>query len=1398
MRTTLKTKLLAFALALGTGVSALAQTASLLPQPFQQYLDNNGNPLSGGKVFNYIPATTTPKTTWIDAAKTTANANPVILDAAGRARVYGDGTYRQILRNSANTTIWDGVTASTSGSAAPAVTVGDGLAIGTVLPYSGLTPPANWVLAAGQSLSRVTFAALLDVLAPQFTVLCQNGITTVSGFSDTSQLGAGTPLEASCLAPGTVVATFPSSTSVTVSPAATATGTVPLRAFPYGNGDGATTFQVPDLRGRAIAGRDNMGGTPALRLTATFLSGTRVGGGLSTGAAGLGNLGGGESNSLVTANLPAYTPAGTIVSTQPAHDHTLPWTQDTSSGQTGGAKFTFIAGSTTTASATPAITSTFTGTAQGGTATGFRTVQPTLVHNYIIKVTADSLESAANWQVAQFCVPLGLGVGTGFGVACPGASGQALVSTGASSNPAFGTIGVSGGGTGATTLTAFNVLIGSGTSPVTFAAPSSSLGNCLTSLGAAANPTFTTSGAHVACGPVTYAGNMVALRSLTPATTSLVWLQSYFTIGDSGEGLFYWSPASTATDNGGTIIIPDAGGTGRWLRFLPNTAELRVKWFGAKCDGVTDDAVPLQAAITAVPTTGGTLLFPPSACLTSATLSLLARNGVTLRGVPIYPGSGSSAAIHSSVTGAGKVIDGRDSNGLHIDGLQFIPTSAGFTGRVVDCGATNYPTTISVGCKVTNSVFSLGATAAGATCIYLGEAIEATVQKNNFGGFCAPAIQGQSSLGSNTVTRIIGNQFLAHIGPAIRECGEAWVVENNAFEPENTGIASWFLNTAGRRCTAMTWANNWHGDIGVSGGTGIGIETHGLDFRANQFSADGSAGSSVGISIFANSTGINITGNKFNSWGTAITCGAGASSGNRAVPDGGPNEFTGVGILINAAVNCPTLAGHMPLSGTTSGVVTIAPQAVAGTYTLQLPTALGAAFDCLKMDATALLLAFQACGAAPTAAGSDTQVQFNTAGALAASANFTWVSPRLTLGVAGSATGQLGLTGATSGTVVITAQATAGTPTLTLPNASGTFAVSATAPVALSATTGAVSITGVAGGVLAGSGPAFTATPTLGVAGTTLGTLALAGNTSGTITIAPQATAGTYNFNLPTGAGSAGQPLLSGGGGAAAQTYGTLSVGGGGSGATSLTGLLQGNGTSAFTVVTNSSTVGQVLRVTGAAAYGWGALDLADGDAVTGLLPVANLAGHPTTTTDNAAVRFDGTAGNTQNSALLIADTTGGLSRSGGGGVPLQGTNTTDSAAAGDVGEFVSATVATGSEVALADATATTITSISLTAGEWDVSAVTYFLPGTTTNITSLQTSLSLTTNTLTQTAGQWTTESLTNGGTVLGANARHSHTMPTFRVSTSSTISMFLVARPAFTVSTLGAAAVLRGRRVR
>ncbi len=98
--------------------------------------------------------------------------------------------------------------------------------------------------------------------------------------------------------------------------------------------------------------------------------------------------------------------------------------------------------------------------------------------------------------------------------------------------------------------------------------------------------------------------------------------------------------------------------------------------------------------------------------------------------------------------------------------------------------------------------------------------------------------------------------------------------------------------------------------------------------------------------------------------------------------------------------------------------------------------------------------------------------------------------------------------------------------------------------------------------------------------------LTVDGSSSGTVSILPQAAAGTFNFNLPTSAGTAGQPLLSGGGGSNPHTYGTLGVGAGGSGNTTFTAysvLCAGTtSTGAFQNVSGLGSAGQVLTSNGA------------------------------------------------------------------------------------------------------------------------------------------------------------------------------------------------------------------------
>lgn len=83
---------------------------SLLPEAQQQFCDQNGAPLAAGLVYHYVPGTTTPANTWADPGLTVLNPNPVQLDLAGRATIWGNTQYRQIVHDAFGNQEWDLVT----------------------------------------------------------------------------------------------------------------------------------------------------------------------------------------------------------------------------------------------------------------------------------------------------------------------------------------------------------------------------------------------------------------------------------------------------------------------------------------------------------------------------------------------------------------------------------------------------------------------------------------------------------------------------------------------------------------------------------------------------------------------------------------------------------------------------------------------------------------------------------------------------------------------------------------------------------------------------------------------------------------------------------------------------------------------------------------------------------------------------------------------------------------------------------------------------------------------------------------------------------------------------------------------------------------------------------------
>jgi hypothetical protein len=159
------------------------------------------------------------------------------------------------------------------------------------------------------------------------------------------------------------------------------------------------TITLPDLRGRPIAGLDDMGNSSANRLTASYF-----------GANGtvLGNSGGSESQTLLTGNLPAYTPSGTFTGSIAALSLTVSGTASVNSSGLflqGGVSdnFSSIAGSgqfdnlsKQTVASTGTITGTATGnytpagiismSAQGGTSIAFAIVPPMMVMTIYVKL----------------------------------------------------------------------------------------------------------------------------------------------------------------------------------------------------------------------------------------------------------------------------------------------------------------------------------------------------------------------------------------------------------------------------------------------------------------------------------------------------------------------------------------------------------------------------------------------------------------------------------------------------------------------------------------------------------------------------------------------------------------------------------------------------------------------------------------------------------------------------------------------------------------------------------------------------------------------------------------------------------------------------------------------------
>jgi hypothetical protein len=136
--------------------------------------------------------------------------------------------------------------------------VASGVPVGAIIDWPVDVVPAFWARADGAAFSRATYSDLHDALAPELNVAITSGSAVVTGLGSAQGFKAGMPIEGAEIPAGATIQSIDGASQITLSANATANGTK-CRVYRYGNGDGSTTFNLPNAAGRVARSWDPSG-----------------------------------------------------------------------------------------------------------------------------------------------------------------------------------------------------------------------------------------------------------------------------------------------------------------------------------------------------------------------------------------------------------------------------------------------------------------------------------------------------------------------------------------------------------------------------------------------------------------------------------------------------------------------------------------------------------------------------------------------------------------------------------------------------------------------------------------------------------------------------------------------------------------------------------------------------------------------------------------------------------------------------------------------------------------------------------------------------------------------------------------------------------------------------------